>query len=115
VSNINILPQGSGLYTIQGDLTFSTIDKKIVNSFAFLKPDSTVTIDLSQVVTTDSAGLALIIEWIKYARNNRVKIKFNNIPQQLLKLATLCGLEYERYFGGSPAELTPLDPPLLSE
>lgn len=86
---------------MSGDLTFVNIDKKTVASLAFLTSASSVTIDLAQVTNTDSGGLALLIEWIKYARGNRVELKFRNIPEQLLTLAKLSGLETSEYFAAA--------------
>ena len=40
----------------------------------------------------------LMIEWIKYAREQRLSLSFKNVPQQLLTLAKLSGLENSPYF-----------------
>jgi ABC-type transporter Mla MlaB component len=70
VTQLNIIAQGTGQFIIDGDLTFSTIDQKTIQSVAFLTTAKQITIDLGRVVSTDSAGLALMIEWIKYTRLN---------------------------------------------
>jgi len=98
VNAINITQQSPGIFSVAGDLTFVSIDKKTVESLAFLKSAHSVTIDLAQVTNTDSGGLALLIEWVKFARGNRVELKFRNIPEQLLTLAKLSGLETSEYF-----------------
>jgi phospholipid transport system transporter-binding protein len=98
VTKLAIIDQGSGLFIVDGDLTFATIDKKIVKSFEFLKMTKKVTIDLSRVNCTDSAGLALMIEWIKYTRQNKVQLHFKNIPEQLRNLAKLSGFDQSSYF-----------------
>lgn len=78
---------------VTGDLTFSTIGKDAVKSMDFLTTAKEVTLDLSQVGLTDSAGLALIIEWIKHARGKRIHAVFKNIPEQLHNLAKLSGFD----------------------
>ena len=98
MSKVDIIDRGSGVFVIDGDLTFSTIDKKTVKSFDFLKSADSITLDLSQVSSTDSAGLALLIEWIKYAHINQIELKFKNIPEQLITLAKLSGLDKSSYF-----------------
>jgi len=98
VSQLNIIKQGPRHFVIDGDLTFATIDKQTLKSFVFLKSASEVTIDLSGVANTDSAGLALMIEWIKYARHNRTQLSFKNIPEQLLNLAKLSGFDQSSHF-----------------
>ncbi|WP_341327562.1 STAS domain-containing protein [Methylotuvimicrobium sp. KM2] len=104
MSAINITQQSPGIFSVAGDLTFVSIDKKTVESLAFLKSAPSVTIDLAQVTNTDSGGLALLIEWIKFARDNRIELKFRNIPEQLLTLAKLSGLETTEYFAAALPE-----------
>jgi phospholipid transport system transporter-binding protein len=53
---------------------------------------------LSRVTNADSAGLALLIEWIKYTRSNRISLHFKNIPEQLLSLAKLSGFDQSSHF-----------------
>ncbi|MDP1666528.1 MAG: STAS domain-containing protein [Methylobacter sp.] len=98
MSRLNIIRESNGRFVIDGDLTFATIDKQTLKSFSFLKAAKEVTIDLSRVSNTDSAGLALMIEWIKYSRHNRTQIAFKNIPEQLLNLAKLSGFDQTSHF-----------------
>ncbi|MGR9013393.1 MAG: STAS domain-containing protein [Gammaproteobacteria bacterium] len=98
MSRLNIIKEGAGHFVIDGDLTFATIDKQTLKSFSFLKTAKEVTIDLSRVASTDSAGLALMIEWIKYSQHNRTHIAFKNIPEQLLNLAKLSGFDQSSHF-----------------
>jgi phospholipid transport system transporter-binding protein len=98
VSQLNIIKESNGHFVIDGDLTFATIDKQTLKSFSFLKAAKEITIDLSRVSNTDSAGLALMIEWIKYSRHNRTQLSFKNIPEQLLNLAKLSGFDQTSHF-----------------
>ena len=98
MTKLSIIDQGAGRFIVDGDLTFSTIDKQTVKSFAFLNTSKHITVDLGRVSTTDSAGLALMIEWIKYTRHHRAHIVFKNIPEQLLNLAKLSGFDKTSHF-----------------
>ncbi|WP_027149679.1 lipid asymmetry maintenance protein MlaB [Methylobacter tundripaludum] len=98
MSQLNIIKENNGHFVIDGDLTFATIDKQTLKSFSFLKAAKEITIDLSRVSNTDSAGLALMIEWIKYSRQNRTQLSFKNIPEQLLNLAKLSGFDQTSHF-----------------
>ena len=98
MTKLSIIDQGAGHFVIDGDLTFSTIDKQTVKSFTFLSVAKPITIDLCRVACTDSAGLALMIEWIKYTRHHRIQITFKNIPEQLLNLAKLSGFDKTGHF-----------------
>jgi phospholipid transport system transporter-binding protein len=48
-----------------------------------------------------------MIEWIKLSRMSRVKLSFKHIPDQLLALAKLSGLQDSEYFS-SDGVSTPL-------
>jgi phospholipid transport system transporter-binding protein len=95
---MSIVIQNSGHVIVDGDMTFSSIEKKISSAFDFLTRTKQVTVDLSGVGNADSAGLALLIEWIKYARSKRVQLRIKNVPNQILNLAKLSGLENADYF-----------------
>lgn len=78
---------------IEGDLTFSSIDKNTARIMDKLLTPNDITINLKQVDATDSAGLALIIEWLKIARSRNITLTFVNVPEQLQALALLSGFE----------------------
>jgi phospholipid transport system transporter-binding protein len=98
VSKLTIIDQGDGLFVIDSNLTFATIDKHSVKSFDFLQTSKKIIIDFERVSCTDSAGLALMIEWIKYCRHNQIQLYFKNIPDQLRKLAKLSGFDQSSHF-----------------
>ncbi len=79
---------------IEGDLTFSTIDKNTAKIMDKLLTPHDITVNLKQVEATDSAGLALIIEWLKIARSRNIELVFINVPKQLQALALLSGFEH---------------------
>lgn len=106
---LSLTEQAPGYYTVEGSMTFASIDKKTLKSFKFLKGMDSIRIDLAKVEATDSAGLALMIEWIKLSRLSRIRLSFMNIPEQLLALAKLSGLDGNQYFASdaSRASLSP--------
>ncbi|MEN9756747.1 MAG: hypothetical protein RL755_934 [Pseudomonadota bacterium] len=96
---LSLISKGNGRWLIHGDLTFAGIHKKIIDNPPFIKQGSdNIILDLAQVTNTDSAGLALMIEWIKQTRAQRLRLHFKNIPNQLLNLAKLTGLDKAPYF-----------------
>ncbi len=92
-TDLQIREQQPGRYLVDGELTFATIDRKTIKALPFPKQMQQITLDLNQVTTTDSAGLALIMEWIKFARQAKIQLTFENIPEQLVAIAKLSGLE----------------------
>lgn len=90
----SITPAANGDFLLEGDLTFATLNKTALNQCKFLLEHKTVIIDLCRVGKADSAGLALLLEWLKLSKANGVQLQFNNIPSQLLALAQLSGVEH---------------------
>lgn len=83
---------------LSGDLTFATINKKTARLIDFKKFNPHVVIDFAQIGNSDSAGLALIIEWLKISKTKQTQLRFKNIPLQLLTLAQLSGFDLTPYF-----------------
>ena len=52
-----------------------------------------VSIDLSAVSRADSAGLALLIDWLRIAKRHRYKLAFRNLPEQLMQIAAVSELQ----------------------
>jgi phospholipid transport system transporter-binding protein len=52
-----------------------------------------INIDLNNVSRSDSAGVALLIEWIRQAQKNNKTIQFHNIPKQMRDIATVTGVD----------------------
>ena len=92
-----LIEQTTGTYYIEGDLTFSSINKNAVKSYAFLKSAKKVCIDFAKVNSADSAGLALLIEWIKHSKVYNTNLTYKNIPHQLYTLGSLSGLDLNEY------------------
>jgi len=97
---LKITMPDDGQIILTGDLTFANINKKTVNTIDFENHhhSDNINIDLKAVKLSDSAGLALMIEWIKLSRQYNIQLKFNHIPEQLLTLAKLSGFENNAYF-----------------
>lgn len=89
--------QPDGLVTLAGDLTFATINKKTVQLIDVKKINRDIIIDFAEVNQSDSAGLALLIEWMKTAKSAQKQIRFRHLPTQLLTLAKLSGFDITLY------------------
>lgn len=107
MARLTLVEQSPGYFTVEGNLTFASIDQQSLQSFKSLKGIDTICIDLAKVGTTDSAGLALMIEWIKQSRLIRAQLRFKNIPDQLLALAKLSGFDETEYYSGSASSTAP--------
>lgn len=49
--------------------------------------------ELGQLIGTDSAALALILEWVKLGTQQARSIKLHNIPPSILSLAQVAGVD----------------------
>ena len=41
----------------------------------------------------DSAGLALLLEWLRWGRSERRAVAFQNLPEKLVAIARLSGVD----------------------
>ncbi len=97
MATFELIRQNDESFFIEGDLTLATLSKKKIKSINLLNVTNNVTIDLAKVSSSDSAGLAVLIEWIKQSKHAGFKLLFKNIPHQLLTLAMLSGVELDEY------------------
>jgi len=79
--------------TIRGALTFETVPDLYRQSSSWFDGTGDLVIDLAQVERTDSAGLALLIEWLRRARVANQALRFANIPTQVQTLIRINGLQ----------------------
>jgi len=86
-----------GQLEVVGELSFAAITQKAVLLCDFSCHNHGITLDFSHVQQTDSAGLALVIEWIKLSQVQQRQLKLQHFPQPLQTLATLCGFEIQSF------------------
>jgi len=79
---------------ISGPLNFVTALSVWKGSLPLLEKYTQICIDLNHVVAENSGGLALILEWIKYAKRTKKTIKFMNVPPQLQSIAEVAGIDF---------------------
>ncbi len=77
---------------ISGELTFATVAAILESSRKLFPRLGSWSCDFSQVTHCDSAGLALLLEWLKMGRQRQTKVRFSQLPQQLLAIAIPAGL-----------------------
>jgi phospholipid transport system transporter-binding protein len=92
VSAPRIEATGEGL-RVEGDLTFATVGALLAASRPlFSAGEATLRVDLSGVGHADSAGLALLIEWLRLARAAGRELRFQAVPGQMQAIAAASGL-----------------------
>ena len=78
---------------VTGALHFITVSALLTAGVAAINDGRATVIDLAGVTASDSAGLALLIEWLSVAKSAGRTLRFENIPSQLQQLARLSEVE----------------------
>lgn len=84
---------GNGRFKVYGVLNAETATDLLKRSEAAFKDASSLEIDLANVPEGDSAGLAVLIEWVRRAGQRRQEIHFKNLPPQIAALARISEVE----------------------
>ena len=84
-----------GLFQISGELSFNTVNALLAESKTtlFATDSGQLDLELAAVSRADSAGLALLIQWMRMAREHHKEIRFHHLPEQLLAIARAGELE----------------------
>lgn len=86
--------QGDAVLAVSGVLTFDTVPDVLNQSAPWIdKPGGPIAIDLQEVKRADSAGLALLVEWLRRAKVKGRELRFVNVPEQVRSLTRVNGLE----------------------
>ena len=80
-------------YCVRGPMTFDSVRELWSESRALFSTGEVVNIDLSEVSRTDSAGLALLVEWLRESAMRGGSLQFSSLPPQLLAIASASNLE----------------------
>jgi phospholipid transport system transporter-binding protein len=80
---------GNGRFKVRGPLDAETATALLERSEEAFRGSKSLEIDLGGVPEGDSAGLALLIEWIRLARKQKQQLQFKNLPTQIAALARI--------------------------
>jgi phospholipid transport system transporter-binding protein len=78
---------------VMGSLEFATVARLLPLGTAAIEGGHAAVIDLGAVTDSDSAGLALLIEWLSVAMEWKRSLRYENMPAQLRQLAGLSEVE----------------------
>lgn len=84
---------GNGRFLLSGELGFATAGFAVDEGERLFEPFQELDLDFGHLEKTDSAGLAVLIEWISRARRDGKEIYFRNLPRQLHALAKISEVE----------------------
>ena len=87
MAEFDILNNGEGRFRLNGEMTFQTAGKVLRASERLFEEHTQIEMDLGGVTDTDSAGLALMLEWITWANHTVREIRFVNVPEKIDAIA----------------------------
>ena len=84
---------GQGRFALIGAMNFETAEEILRASEAPFEEHTQLEVDLSGVTDSDSAGLALLLEWVTWANHSVREISFTGIPERLRAIAKTTEVE----------------------
>ncbi|MES9941240.1 MAG: STAS domain-containing protein [Candidatus Thiodiazotropha sp. 6PLUC2] len=93
VSEARIEKADGSQFQVHGAMTFEHAKVLLQQSEKLFVALPEIEIDLSQVEKADSAGLALMLEWMAWAAERETKVSFIGVPEAILSIAHLCQIE----------------------
>lgn len=80
-------------YALRGELNMHSVPQLSRDCEAMVAAmKGEVIINLSGVTRADSAGLALLIDWLRAGRRRNFSLHFEQLPDQLMQIAQVCEL-----------------------
>jgi phospholipid transport system transporter-binding protein len=86
-------PVGGGRFAARGALGFATASAILERSLRLFEGVAVIKVDFSGVSQADSAGLALLLEWVSWAKAAGREIRFFDIPPQIQAVARISEVE----------------------
>ena len=84
---------GGGRFALKGEMNFDTAEQILRQSEAPFEEHTQIEIDLSGVTDSDSAGLALLLEWVTWANHSVREIRFIGLPDRVMAIAKTTEVE----------------------
>lgn len=93
-ASFEISSASSGRLTARGALTFATARRARTQGLAALRNASGgLTIDCAGISQVDSAGLAVLLDWLAAARRAGRPLRYEQLPEGLLGLARISAVD----------------------
>lgn len=84
---------GQGRFAIDGNMGFHEARGLLEESQRLFEDYTEIEVDLAAATNADSAGLALLLEWINWANHSVREIRFLNIPDRIRCIARTSDVE----------------------
>jgi phospholipid transport system transporter-binding protein len=91
--HFNLTDSGQGHFLLEGELTFATAVVALKKVSRLFRKAQDLSLDLAGITRTDSAGIGLLLEWIRCSRNKGATLRYVHLPEHLLAMARVNGVE----------------------
>jgi phospholipid transport system transporter-binding protein len=88
---VELKESSPGKYVVHGPLTFATASQARETGLAALRAanSSRSEVDCTGITSSDSAGMAVLIDWLAFAKRSGHSLQYANLPQQVQDLARI--------------------------
>jgi phospholipid transport system transporter-binding protein len=80
-------------FVLEGELSFASASLALKSTAQVFSSRSEKVFDLAGIMRADSAGVALLLEWRRRAREAGLKLRYVNVPSQLQAIARVVRVE----------------------
>ncbi len=87
MSKTDIRVDAGGVWHVVGELSFETVPELFARAGRLDPGQSDLIVDLSGVTRANSAGLALLLEWLNEGRRRHRTVRFRHLPDSLRNIA----------------------------
>lgn len=84
---------GGNRLRVSGELGYGTAAAALRAGVAQLASRNEWIVDLGSVTSGDSAGLAVLVEWLSVVRTRGGAVRYENVPAQMRAIARISDLE----------------------
>ena len=82
-----------GRFVLSGAFGYATARRILEEGSAAFESHESVVVDLSGVTQADSAGLAVLLEWVTWAHREGREIRFQQMPKAIRAIARISEVE----------------------
>ena len=93
VAQFAIEAAGDGRVRASGELSFETAARALRAGLDLFGRDGSWVVDLSGVTSGDSAGVAVLVEWLAAVRAAGGSVRYEGVPAQMLAIARISDLD----------------------
>lgn len=80
-------------FSVVGKVHFDSVMMLREQGECYIADASEIHVDFSEAVAADSAGLALMLAWLRSAKHQQTQLSFHHVPSLLCEVAAVCNLD----------------------